>query len=122
MLGRVAGHVEHPRAHVAEREVVAIFHRAERKPGLGRRVQDVLGPRRRGQRTAGREMVGVHVRVDDVAQPESCGSGRLEVALGLAHGINDRTSGLTATAEEIGRGDHRVGVQVLAEDHEWSTA
>ena len=118
----VAGHVEHPSAHVAEGKVVAILHRAERKPCLGRGVQDVLGLRRRGQLTAGRQMVGVYVRVDDVAQPEPHSSGRLEVALGLAHGINDRTSGLTATAEEVGRSDHRVGVQVLAEDHEGTTA
>jgi hypothetical protein len=62
------------------------------------------------------------MRVDDIAQPKSHGSGRFEVALRLAHGINDRTSGLTAAAEEIGRGDDRVGVQVLAENHERSTA
>jgi hypothetical protein len=93
-----AGHVEYPGVHVAERENVAILHRAERKPGLGGGVQDVLGTRRRGQLTAGREMVGVHVRVDDVAQPEPHGSGRFEVAIGLAHGINDRTNGMTAAA------------------------
>ena len=69
MLRRAARHVEHPSAHIAEREVVAILNRAERKPRLGRGVQDVLGPRRRGQLTAGRQMVGVYVRVDDVAQP-----------------------------------------------------
>lgn len=66
-----------------------------------------FGTRCRGQLTAGREMVGVHVPVDDVVQPEPHGRGRFEVALGLAHGINDRTSGMTAATEEIRRGDHR---------------
>jgi hypothetical protein len=28
---------------------------------------------------------------------------------------------MTAAAEEIRRGDHRVGVQILAQDHEWLT-
>jgi hypothetical protein len=51
-------------------------------------------------------------------QPEAHRSRRFEVALGFSHGINDRASGVTAAAEEIRRGDHRVGVQVLAQDHE----
>jgi hypothetical protein len=63
-------------------------------------VQDVLGTRRRSQLTTGREMIGVDVRVDDEAESEPHGSGRLEVALRLAHGINERTSGMTAAAEE----------------------
>jgi hypothetical protein len=93
--------VQYPGIHVAKGEDVAVLHSAERKPGLGTGVQDVLGIRRRGQLTAGREMVGVYVRVDDIAQPEAHGSGRFEVALGFAHGINDRTSGMSAAAEEI---------------------
>ena len=121
MLGRVARDVEHPGVHVAEPEDVAILHRAEGKPEPGRGVQEVLGTRGRGQLTAGGEMVGVYVGIDDVAEPEPHGGGRVEVALGLAHGINDSAGGMTAAAEEIRRGDHRVGVQKLAQDHYWAS-
>ena len=63
-------------------------------------------------------MVSMYVRVDDVAQLESHRSGDFEITAGIIHCINGRPSGMTATAEEIRRGNHRIGVQKLTQYYE----
>jgi hypothetical protein len=81
-------------------------------------VQDVLGAGGCGQVAADRQVIRVDVRVHDVADPEPrrrCGA---EVGFSLADGIDDRPHAMTAAAEEIRRGDHGIGMEILAQYHD----
>jgi hypothetical protein len=103
----MARHVKHLRRHVPEREDVTVLDGAKRKTGVGGGVEDVLGARGRSQLTASRDVIGVHVRIDDIPQLESRGRRPFEVAFGLPHGVHHRAGGVTGAAEEIRGRDYR---------------
>jgi hypothetical protein len=89
----------------------------KRAPAL--ESEDVVRAGHHGERRPGRVMVGVHVRVDHVADAEPDIFGGLQVVLGIVDGVDDRAQSLTTAAEEIRRADDRISVQELAQNHDW---
>jgi hypothetical protein len=62
-------------------------------------------------------MVGVDVRVDDIANRHAKVRGGPDVAVGRIDRVDDRTKAFAAASDEVRGGDHRLGMQELAEDH-----
>src|SRR5262249_33909709 len=69
-LGTVAGRVDHVQPQLAELELLAVAQAAERVAHPRRLVQAQLGAVLRGQPPRARDVVGVDVRVDHVAERE----------------------------------------------------
>ena len=67
MLGGVSGRVQHLDRHIAETEQFTVPHAEEREIGGRLGKQHVLGARRVGEPTAGGNVVGMKMRIDDVA-------------------------------------------------------
>jgi hypothetical protein len=92
---------------------VAVAHLAERKSHIRFGEQHVFRARHLGQFTAGRDVIGVQMRVHDVANAHAGLFGRAKIRSQIAEGIDNSSERLAATAEHIGRRD-RIGVQELA--------
>ena len=61
-------------------------------------------------------MVGMKMRIDDVADAHAGRFGGTKIRGKVTERINDGCSGAPAAAEQIGSG-YRIGVQELAQDH-----
>ncbi len=116
MFWRVAGGVERLDRHVAEVEQIAVAHCAKRRGGGRVGEENVFGPGRLGERAPRGQVIGMDVRVNDVANLQPGLSGRVEIARDVADRVDDRAGGLAAAAEQIRDAD-RIGVQELSQDH-----
>jgi hypothetical protein len=63
-------------------------------------------------------VVGVRVRVDDVADAESCLVGRTDVRVRVADRVHHRAGRLAAAAEEVRGSNCGIDVEKLTQDHE----
>ena len=102
---------------IAERQDAPVADAMEWRRGLGAGEQDVLGAGGIGQSPAGRHVVGMDVRVDDVEDAHAGRFGSGEIGRDVADRIDDGSRSLAATAEQIGD-RHRIGVQEWTQDHD----
>src|SRR5437016_1980395 len=90
VLGSVTRSVQDADLYVAQIQVVSVAHRQELILDSGIRVKNVLCTRHLCQLAASRNMVGVDMRIYDVADLHSAFVGNLQVRLGIidwvAHG------------------------------------
>ena len=101
MLRSVSGRVQNPDGHIAESEHVAVAHTEEREMGGGFGEQDVRCAGGLSECTAGGYVVGVKMRVDDVANPHAGRFSRLEVRRGVSERIDNSAGGPSAAAKKV---------------------
>jgi len=116
--------VNHADADVAEIEHIAIVERPKLESRRGAGVQTILGTNGFGQRAPARDVIGVHVRIDDVQDLQAQRTRKGAVRLKVGARVDDRADSAAASAEEI-RCAGFVRMQDLTEDHvacPWITA
>jgi hypothetical protein len=117
VLRRVTRHVPQLYTYIAQLEAIGILRGEEAIRCWRTLVQYVFGADCCGEVAASRQMIRMHVRLDNVSDPNT---GRLSftlVELGLRDWINDHSRGLAAATKEVGGGNDRLRMEELTKDH-----
>ena len=108
MIGAMTSGVDQLDSHVADDQ------RTTSQPCARRQRHEARRPGRLGQPLPSGDVIGVHVRVEDVHNPDAVPFGELEVGLDPPRRIHDHRAG--GACDEV-RGAAEVVVEDLAEEH-----
>jgi len=109
MFGCVSRSMQDLDGDVSKFQHVAVTHSPERKGRVRLREKHILGSGFFGQRAAGRKMVSMKVRVDDVTNAHAGRLSGTKIRRNVTERINDRCRSLPAASEQIG-GRYRIDV------------
>src|SRR5438477_333919 len=116
-VGGVAGRVGDLDANAADAQLVAVAHFAVLEGDAGGAVHEDRRARELGEIAIARDVVGVRVGLDDVADRETLLRGQAQVLVDpVAAGIDDEGAPGLAAADQVGEAP-RLFVQDLLEDH-----
>ena len=101
---------------IAQDDFIAICHRHEGESHIGAVGQDVSGSGCLGQRPPGRNVIGMEMGIDHMADLHLRRLGGIEIRLDVADRVNHQSGGPATAAEEIGDAD-RVETEKLPQDH-----
>jgi hypothetical protein len=116
MFGRVTRRVQHIDNDIAERESITVIRGMKRERHFGAGVQRILGPRRAGERSPRRAMIGMDMGIDDELDAHPGFVRDAEVWFNVAQRVYDGAGGVPAAAQQVGNCD-RIAVEELAQDH-----
>ena len=117
VLRRVARRVEHLDLGVPHVQDFSVLDAPERVVRLGPGVDHVLRSGGLGELTSARDMIGVHMCVEDVADLHVPLLRLLQITPDVPDGIHDGPDSLGGTSEEVGHGDHGLSIQILTKKH-----
>ena len=105
--------MEHLDLGVPHVQDFAVLHAPERIVCFRTSEDYVLGSGRLGELTTARDMIGVHMRVDHVADRHVPLLRLLQITPDVSDGIDDGPDSLRRTPEKVGHGDDGISIQIL---------